>query len=394
MPEPTKTGCVLFPFMGASAGGSHISTFHLAKALRDSEGVDVCIAGFARTSILSQARAFGLKRLAIAGAPAKRRRIFRDVLDLPERVRALRATEAAILHCSDFWSLQSWAPAAKLLGVPVVYHHRDFRRATAANKLVACLTDAVICISEACRANATAITGKPAQVITNPFPAPVPGCGAALRQELEAQWPETSKPKLVGFAANFIARKRPLFFLEVGAELARRDKDVRFVMFGRPREIALKELVARARMLGLIEKIFFAGFRSPAEANFAALDVLVAPALREAFGRTLIEAALVGTPYVATNDAGHAEIFARWGGGRLAPPGASPNAVANIVFDVLANPAAASLDEAQRREIAVELAPPAHASAVARVYEQVLSKNGASALAARNAEMMRDHHAS
>ena len=49
-----------------------------------------------------------------------------------------------------------------------------------------------------------------------------------------------------------------------------------------------------------------------------ALDVLLVPAVREPFGRTLIEAMFLGTPVVATDDGGNREAI---GGDRgLVPP--------------------------------------------------------------------------
>src|SRR4029453_412667 len=152
-------------------------------------------------------------------------------------------------------------------------------------------------------------------------------------------------------------RKRPRFFLDVCRVLAEREPRMRFVLFGRERDHSAAELTAYANELGLTERVFFAGFRSPPERNLAPLDILLVPALAEPFGRTLVETLLLGVPYVATDDAGHGEIFSLWGGGRLVPRSATPHEFADEVMKVIAAPSAVCLPLQRRRHIAEEMSP-------------------------------------
>ena len=63
------------------------------------------------------------------------------------------------------------------------------------------------------------------------------------------------------------------------------------------------------------------GFRYPIENYIAGLDILVAPSQREGFGRTLIEAMLIGTPVLASDIDAHRETVIPGVNGLMAPPG-------------------------------------------------------------------------
>jgi glycosyltransferase involved in cell wall biosynthesis len=361
------SGPVLFPFTGAGVGGSHISTFHLARSLTSDYGIETVVIAVRGSSVEREARAFGLQVRCTDSPPATKRSSVNDVL----RFRGRRDIMAgfgpsAILHCNDLWTLQGWSVVAKSLKIPIFYHHRAFERMHWPNRLLLRTADAVICISQACRKNLEFLGGDRAVNVLNPF---LPMERAAnARAEFETIWPVEGGLLLIGFAANFQTRKRPKFFLDVCGVISRQCSRARFVMFGRDRDFSTDQLRAYARQLGIGDKVFFAGFRSPPENNLAPLDVFLAPALAEPFGRTLVESLLVGTPYVATDDAGHSEIISRWGGGLKVPLTATPDEFAAAAMKVLADPQNVKLTAGRIEDVARELAPRSHAAKICDVY--------------------------
>ncbi|MGT2514689.1 glycosyltransferase [Sphingomonas panni] len=84
-----------------------------------------------------------------------------------------------------------------------------------------------------------------------------------------------------------------------------------------------------------------------------------------------MEALLLGIPYVAADDAGHSEIHARWGGGRVLPVPADADAYATVCREVLANPDAVRLSMERRREVHAELSPDRHGVDVMNVYRSM-----------------------
>jgi glycosyltransferase involved in cell wall biosynthesis len=378
MPAPialAEPRTVLFPFTGNVVGGSHISTFHLARALTTEFGIRTIVLAPAQSAIVGEAGSRGLEVEALPDAPKTARQYFRDLASLPRRLRLLRRHGAGtVLHCSDLWTMQAWAPGGRLLRLPIVYHHRAFEGAGIVSRTIVGMAGARIAISQSCEKNLSAITSKPIKVILNPFVGETALDVARWRSELVQAWPGQEPVAVVGFSANLQRRKRPRFFIEVAARVADREPTARFVMFGRERDYKFDELMAYARELGVGDKLLLAGFRSPPERNLAVLDVLATPALAEPFGRTLVEALLLGVPYVGTDDAGHSEIAARWGGGLLLPVDATAERFADEILNVLGSRGATALSVARRKEVAIELSPRAHAGHVLDVYRRLLSR--------------------
>lgn len=364
-------GPVLFPFTGANTGGSHISSFHLARSLVDDFGIRAVVVAVEGTAIAEEARKRGLETRLVPAPPKRRLLEPRDLTEFGLRRRLFAEFgPGAIVHCSDLWSIAAFAPAAKSLRLTVIYHNRTIDRGGPRDRLLLGLTDAVISISDACRNALRAPKSLKVVGILNPFEeAPQEIDRASARAEFEALWPIEGL-QLVGSSGNFVRRKRADFFIRAAAAVAGRNERARFILFGAERDHKTEELRALARSLGIEDKVLFAGFRSPPEKNLAALDVLAVPALAEPFGRTLVEAAMLGTPYVATDDAGHTEIGRRWGGGSLVPADAGPEAFAAAILEVLRDPAAAALSGPERAALAEELHPARHAARVVQVYEE------------------------
>jgi glycosyltransferase involved in cell wall biosynthesis len=190
--------------------------------------------------------------------------------------------------------------------------------------------------------------------------------------------------RLVGFVANLFRRKRPFYFLDVCVHLARHVENFHGIVFGRAGDFEPAELRAYAEAVGLGSRVTFAGFRLPPGRNIAALDLLLAPALDEPFGLTLVEALLLGVPYVATSGEGHIEIHGCWKGGRLVPDSADPLEFAATALDVLKDPSRVVLGQAQRMKARQELSPKRHVDDVVRVYEQVMARRTNPAIGVRH----------
>src|SRR5262249_9474378 len=82
-------------------------------------------------------------------------------------------------------------------------------------------------------------------------------------------------------------------------------------------------LAARARQLGLKERVRFLGFHADVLPFYAAMDVVVLPSIAgEGLPRTLLEASFLGIPVIGTALSGTPEIIADGETGFVVPPGA------------------------------------------------------------------------
>jgi glycosyltransferase involved in cell wall biosynthesis len=367
---------VIFPFLGKGVGGSHIATFALARALIDDFGVRCVILCIEGSRVAEEAAKLGFEVAYTGEPPTMRHNPLYDLVREPSRLARLRKLGGAgptIVHCNEIGSLQSWGPPAKLLGMRVVYHHQSINRDVLPNRMALAFADASIAVSDACKANLSYLpAGKVFKVLYAFALAPVDRA-EARRGVLDA----IGAPKdalLFGFVGNYWERKRPRFFLDACLAAAVKEPKLRFVLFGRDGDIAETDLIAYAQRIGVLARTHFLGFRTPPEANIAALDVLVMPALKEPFGRTLVEAMLLETPYVATDDAGHGEIARRWGGGVLAPREASAEDVAGLALSILRGETKPLLSAAQRAAVADDFSARRHAEAVLDVYQRIAPK--------------------
>ena len=362
---------VLFPFRGSQIGGSHVATFTLARALQQAaiEGVVICPDG---TAIMEEAKKAGLRTVSSGEAPTGRNNLVTDFSRISARRRILEGERAdgCVMHCNDINSLRAWGLPARLSGIGVVYHHHALNRLWWPPHLLSLgYANEVLCISDITVNAMKRWRSNPVKEL-NPFELdPAYDCEAA-RKALLHEFGWRPDARIIGWIGNFWARKRPDFFLQVAAELYRRDPKCRFVMFGRDGDYSLAEIKRMAIKHAVDEVTAIPGFRLPVETNLAPLDLLLAPAPTEPFGRALVEAIILGAPVVATRGAGHSEIIGAWGGGLLSNEADTPAEAAALCLQVLAAPDRYRLSGIARRKLAEDVTPQAHARRVLGVYER------------------------
>ncbi len=363
---------VIVPYTGTEIGGSHISSFTLCRALQDL-GIEVFAYANKDTQIAHEAARYDLTVRELSETPAARHNLAYDLLRLPFRAHMLRQEGPGIIvHCHGMGALQSWGPAAKLVGAPLVYHNRAFNRPILANRLIMNLADKSIAISESVKKLMAFLPAGKVETIDNPFALGGIPNRSEERQKLVNELDLAAEGPIIGFVANFWERKRPFFFLDVCKVILERHPLASFVMFGRKGDVAVSAIKDYARQIGIADHLHLPGFRLPVESNIAALDLMLAPAINEPLGRTPIESLLLGTPYVATDDAGHGEIGRRWAGGRLVDKAADYPAFAAVVLDVLDHPASVLLKEDKKLEITHALSAANHATKVVELYSRLL----------------------
>jgi len=159
------------------------------------------------------------------------------------------------------------------------------------------------------------------------------------------------------------------FLLRAFARIAAERPQTTLVLVGKgPREHNLQSL---AQKLGLGQRVIFAGVIPHSEVPHyaAAADLFVFPSQAETQGLVLIEAMAAGTPVVAVEAPGSADVLAE-GGGLLVP--AQQEAFASAVTTLLADePRRRALGEQATRAVQRYTVPAATAG-LAAVYETAI----------------------
>ena len=113
----------------------------------------------------------------------------------------------------------------------------------------------------------------------------------------------------------------------------------------------LKRLIEE---LGLQENVTFFGSRSDIAAFYKLADITLSTSVEpEAFGRTIVESAAMGTPLIASNHGGATETIQNGITGWLIEPG-NPEQLANTLNNVMV------MDEMQRKSIGTQAKDAAH----------------------------------
>lgn len=383
---------VAFPFIGDEIGGSHISAVRLISGLdrtafdpvailhRFGDVLERYLADHGiryirspETPVLSPAHRMPEQGPLATGV--------RYAVALPGLVRFLKSQRIDIVHTNDGRMHATWALPARLAGAKLLWHHRGDPGAAGANMLAPILANQIVTVSQFARPSRPILPiGSRVSVIHSPFdhPSVLPDRQAS-RLDLCTELSLSSDSRFAGYFGGLIDRKRPLLFVDaIAAYLGRHpDTPLHGVLFGLPEingprlDLAVKD---RARKLGIAGNIHLMGFRSPVAPAMRAVDVLLVPAINEPFGRTLIEAMLLGTPVVATDHGGNREAI-RDGQNGLLVSAEDAEAFVAPLHRLLADPCAwRRISEQAREEALGRYGASAHIESVASLYRRMLGR--------------------
>ena len=241
-------------------------------------------------------------------------------------VRILAGYKADVIHANDPLTARSIAFAAWLCRIPVVCHVRFGRMSSEMLNWVfrglpspsAFIFNSQFLQQEVGQVLARKCTKSIQAIIDN---------AVDLRRFCVNGVRPTGRLR-IGILANLIPLKGHEDFLEMAAELTRRNVDAEYWIVGEDIHNTgyRKVLDDRTAELGLVDRIRFLGFRSDVPAILNELDIVVCTSHYEPFGRCVVEAMACGRPVVATNVGGIPEIIEDQVTGVLVPPMA-PNMV-------------------------------------------------------------------
>jgi glycosyltransferase involved in cell wall biosynthesis len=283
-----------------------------------------------------------------------------------------------IIHAHTVRSAIVAAIAARLTGVPLVYHAHSpashdttHRWRNRFNGLIERLSlraaVRVIAVSQAMADHMVqqGFDRERVAVVHNgvPFPESLPD-----RRPPHGNW-------TLGTAALFRPRKGMEVLLEALAMLRQQDLPVRLRAVGSFESPAYEaEIARRVRELGLQECISWTGFRRDVTAELAKMDLFVLPSLfGEGLPMVVLEAMAAGVPIVATRVAGVPEAVRDGCDGLLATPGDTADLIRAIGRIIRGEATWASLRASALARHAEHFSDRAMAAGVAAVYDAILA---------------------
>jgi glycosyltransferase involved in cell wall biosynthesis len=301
------------------------------------------------------------------------------VTSLPRFLRVLQAERPAVFHAHQCWllSCKYGLLAAALTRVPGIvatahqYTDPPWSRGLALQqRLLQRCAKRYIAVSQAVANQLCEDFGVPArklQVIHNGIPyrefagPPNPALRTALSKA-------TGRP-IVLTVARLDQQKGHTVLFDAIRELS----DVLLVLAGDGPERAMLE--AKARQLGIDDRVVLLGYRSDIRDLLAVCDLFVLPSNYEALGLAVLEAMAAGRAVVATAVGGIPEVVLNGVTGVLVPP-RDPSALANAIRRLLADPALMhEMGAAGRSRVQREFSSAAMVQRVMRIYEEVLERH-------------------
>ncbi len=179
--------------------------------------------------------------------------------------------------------------------------------------------------------------------------------------------------KLAGVVGKIYPGKGQRKAVEALAVLRDRFPGLKLVLIGETRDPRYRRSVEdAAAVLGLGDRVVFAGYQADLSAALASLDLLLVPSSVESFGRAALEAMAAGTPVVAAPEGGLLELVRPGETGFLATSGRAESLAAAAAL-VLEDPARArAVAERAAVEAVERFSLPAEVRRLERILEEAL----------------------
>ena len=308
---------ILFPFVGDSVGGSHISTLELYSLLID-ENITALIVLHKDNGPLSQYLRnknipFSiLKSSKLAGETSGKLSIIIGIMtNFFHFSKFIKRHKIDIVHGNDLRINLSWSLPAKFVAKGFVWHQRTLLSNSKIWFLIRYLCDYFVAISDVVMQSAPLnIQDVQKRIVYNPF-----NIDSSINKELERKYTieKYSFPQdcfLIGCVGRIVDYKNINFVIKNIFDIHHSsNKNVYLIVVGTGSEEYVNELKKYANSLGVSSYIIFTGFLDNPNKIVTSLDLLVAPSLIDAFGRSIIEAMLQKTPVLAAKSGGHMDII-------------------------------------------------------------------------------------
>ncbi len=264
--------------------------------------------------------------------------------------RLARAEGASVVHCGDL--------AGLLLGLPLVLggarcvYQVSFVGGSARRRLLAAAAGRFVHAVVAYSRDQLEALGPAGSRLSEAATVVAPGIAPAAfaggdRTRFRSSVGVGADETWVGLVGRYDTWKGHAVFLEAAARVRAVRGDVRFAMIGGalnadalPHVARYREgVLALRRRLGLEAGVDVVDHRADVADVLAALDVIVVPSDHEPFGMIVLEALAAGTPVVASDSGGPAEILEDGRSGLLFRTG-DAEALAERLLSVLADDAA------------------------------------------------------
>jgi len=307
---------LLFPFVGDSIGGSHLSALELCKILKEN-GHDVIIllhdmdGPLSKMLKKSEIEYLELKTAYLAGKSPNVVMIFFGMIwNIFPLAKFILNNDVDIVHGNDLRINLTWSVTAKLSGAKFIWHQRTILSGSIFWKCIVFLCNHFIAISQAVLNSApNNIPNEKKSMVYNAFDEEAIFKKCNSRDLINKDFSECEGALVLGYVGRLVSYKNVDFLIKCLPEIISvSKKPLHLLIIGNGTKEYVEYLKGIVSELNLESNVSFMGFVNNPSEVISGLDILLASSGRDAFGRTIIEAMLQSTPVLAANKGGHLEI--------------------------------------------------------------------------------------
>jgi len=304
---------ILFPFVGDSIGGSHISTLELYSSLVDAniDAIIVLHIGCGKLAKYLRARNipfYVLNSYKLAGENPKIFYIFFGIFaNFISFSVFIKKHKIDIVHGNDLRINLSWSLPSQIFSKGFVWHQRTLLSKSKLWILIRFLCSYFVAISDVVmQSSPKNISERKKKIVYNPFNVSAMADKASARSQIIKNY-NINNSFFLGYVGRIVEYKNITLILKSFSLI--QQKDFYLLIVGSGSEFYINKLKLYADCLGIKNKVIFTGFVNNPVNIISSLDVLIASSDIDAFGRTIVEAMLQKTPVVAAKSGGHVEII-------------------------------------------------------------------------------------
>lgn len=192
-------------------------------------------------------------------------------------------------------------------------------------------------------------------------------------KDFRKEWNIRESHKVVGIIGRLAREKAHEIFIRSCAQVVKRFMNVTFVIVGEG--YRLRELKEMVSALGLENTILFAGYQNDIASVYRALDVVILTLVREGLPVSLLEAASMCKPVVATDVGGVSEAVINEKTGFVVPVN-DTEAIADKVVKILSDDTLAeTFGKNGQRFVQDHFSPESASDRIVRLYGELLQPN-------------------
>jgi glycosyltransferase involved in cell wall biosynthesis len=307
---------ILFPFVGDSVGGSHLSTLELYKILKEN-GYDVLVLLHDTNGPLSKilkksgVEYLELKTAYLAGASPNILMIFFSIIwNLFPLIKLIEKNDIDIVHGNDLRVNLTWSVAVRMSRAKFIWHQRTILSASNFWQCITLLCNHFVGISQAVIKSAPKnINPVKKSLVYNAFDTEVRFNKCTSKRMIYKDLLKHQEPLILGCVGRLVTYKNVDFIIRCLPRIINVcEIPLHFLVVGGGSDEYTKYLKSIVKELDLQANVSFTGFLSNPSEIIAGLDILIAPSSIDAFGRSIVESMLQSTPVLAANKGGHLEI--------------------------------------------------------------------------------------